>query len=96
MLINTYINDPSFLNIHDYMKQCCNTIKTRRKTLVPTFFCNICKQTISKTQSHINQAFKKHGCLNIANLRHYIMTVKNLGDSNLPLALQLVFPDNIL
>ena len=96
MLINTYINDHSFLNIQKYMKHCCNNIKLRRKTLVTTFFCNICKQTIANKQSHINQAFQKHGCLNIANLHDYIMNVKGLGDSNLPLALKINFPNNIL
>ena len=95
-LINTYIDDPSFLDIKKYMKHCCNNIKLRRKTLVSTFFCNICKQTISNKQSHINQAFQKHGCLNIANLHDYIMNVKNLGDSNLPRVLKLKFPNNIL
>ena len=78
------------------MKKSCNTIKSRRKTLVPTYFCNICKQTVSKIQSHKNQAFKKHGCLNIANLRHYIINIKNLGGSDLHPNLQLNFPNNIL
>ena len=96
MLINTYINDPALLNIQKYMKHCCNNIKLRRKTLVTTYFCNICKQTISNKQSHINQAFQKHGCLNIANLYDYIMNVKNLGVSNLPQVLKLNFPNNIL
>ena len=54
------------------------------------------KQTISNKQSHINQAFQKHGCLNIANLHDYIMNIKDLGDSDLPEVLKLNFPKNIL
>ncbi len=56
--LNDFQNS-TFLNTKEYMKQCCITIKKRRKTMIPTFFCNICKQTISNKQSHINQAFKK-------------------------------------
>ena len=96
MLINTYINDDSFSNIQNYMKHCYNNIKLRRKTQVTLFFCNICKQTISNKQSHINQAFQKHGCLNIANLHDYIMNIKDLGDSDFPEVLKLNFPENIL
>ena len=84
-----------FEDIKVYMEKCHLNVNNRRLTLGKQILCNICKTVVNKESSHKNHAHKTHGCLNIARLRDYLMTTKQLGPSELPFNLQPITTFNL-